>query len=69
MNNELIEQLSKLKLEYSCLKRNLDRYYCDEEARTKLFYRIKDVKKKIDNINFKLRLERELKKNEDNSND
>lgn len=44
-NDELIEKLSKLRLEENCLKRNLDINYLDEEIRTKIFKRIKENKK------------------------
>lgn len=65
MNNELIEKLSKLKLEENCLKRNLDVNYLDSELRTKLFKRIKENKKEIQLVKFKIRLEKEMKKNEE----
>ena len=64
MNNELIDKLSKLKLEESCLKRNLDMNYLDLELRTKIFKRIKENKKEIELVKFKIRLEKEMKKNE-----
>lgn len=66
-NNDLIEQLSNLKLEEKSLKRNLDRFYYDVDARTKLFERIEENKKEINNIKFKIRLEREIRKNENNN--
>lgn len=65
MNNELINQLSKLKLEETALKRHIDRNYYNIEVRTKLFIRLKDVKNEIERIKFKIRLEKE-KKYEDN---
>lgn len=63
MNNELINELSKLKLEESCLKRHIDRNYYNAKLRTKLFQRLKEVKNEIERVKFKIRLERE-KKNE-----
>lgn len=60
-NNELIDVLSKLQLEEKSLKRNLDINYCDEKTRTKLFTRIKEIKKEMDKINFKLRIEKEIR--------
>lgn len=63
-NDELIEKLSKLRLEENCLKRNLDVNYLDSELRTKLFKRIKENKKEIQLVKFKIRLEKEMKKNE-----
>lgn len=60
-NNELIDVLSKLQLEEKSLKRNLDINYCDEKTRTKLFNRIKEIKKEMEKINFKLRVEKEIR--------
>ena len=60
-NNELIDILSKLHLEEASLKRNLDIKYCDEKTRTKLFKRLKEIKKEIEKINFKLRVKKEIK--------
>lgn len=61
MNNELINQLSKLNLEKSSLKRNLDRNYYNTEIRTKMFIRIKAIDKEINKVKFMLRLEKEKK--------
>ena len=61
MNNELINQLSKLKLEESALKRNIYRNYYNKEVRSKLFARLKEVTNEINRIKFKLRLEKEKK--------
>lgn len=61
MNNELINQLSKLILEKSSLKRQIDRNYYNIDLRTKLFLRLKDVEKDIERVKFKIRLEKEKK--------
>lgn len=61
MNNELINQLSKLKLEETALKRHIDRNYYNVETRTKLFMRLKDVQNEIGRVKFKIRLEKEKK--------
>lgn len=66
MNNKLIDKLSMLQLEESNLKRNLDKYYCDEKMRTRIFARLKKIKLEIEKTKFKLHLEREIK-NEDNN--
>lgn len=66
-NDELIEKLSKLRLEENCLKRNLDINYLDEEIRTKIFKRIKENKNEIELVKFKIRLEKEMKKNANNN--
>lgn len=63
MNNELINQLSKLSLEKSALKRNIDRNYYNPNARNRLFLRLKEVDNEIKRVKFKIRLEKE-KKNE-----
>lgn len=62
MNNELINQLSKLILEESVLKRSIDRNYYNISLRTKLFERLKEVKREKNKVKFKLRLEREKRK-------
>ncbi len=67
-HNELIERLSNLKLEEKNLKRVLDVYYRDENMRTKAFNKIKKVKKDIEQIKFKLKLEKELKNENNNTN-
>lgn len=63
MNNELINQLSKLTLEEMALKRNIDRNYYNVEVRTSLFKRLQEVQTEIKKVKFKIRLEKE-KKNE-----
>lgn len=65
-HNELIERLSNLKLEEKNLKRVLDVYYRDENMRTKAFNKIKKIKKEMEQIKFKLRLEKELKNERNN---
>ena len=64
MNNDLIEKISNLELEKKSLIRCLDTSYFDYEKRTELFNRIKEIKKEIQQIKFKIRLEKELKKDE-----
>jgi hypothetical protein len=65
-HNDIIEKLSILKLEEVFLKRSLDTYYNNEKARTMAFNRLKKVKKEIDKLNFKLRIEKEI--NNENNN-
>lgn len=62
-NNELIERLSILKLQEKNLLRVLDRVYNDLDKRTRVFNQIKEIKKETESIKFKIRLEREMKKN------
>ena len=64
MNNELIEELSRNKAEQTATKRILDTYYKDEKKRTKLFNKINYLKKQEEKIKFRIRLERQIKKNE-----
>lgn len=64
MNDTLIDKLTKLELEEKCIKRNLDRYYRNENDRSRLFYRLKDIKKEKEQIKFKLRLKKEMKNEE-----
>ena len=68
MNDTLIDRLTQLDLEEKSLKRNLDKYYCSPRIKTRLFKKIKEIKKERERIIFKLRLERELK-NENNNTD
>lgn len=62
MNDKLIDKLTKLELEEKCIKRNLDRYYRNENDRTRLYKRLQEIKKEKEQVKFKLRLEKELKK-------
>jgi len=61
MNDRLIDKLSNLELEEKSIRRGLDRYYMDDKARTRMFNRLKDLKKEKEQVKFKLRLERELR--------
>lgn len=59
----MLDRLSKLKLEEKNLQRLIDCSY-NRENRTRMLNRLKVVKKEIRETKSKLRLERELKKNE-----
>lgn len=59
MNNTLIEQLSKLKLEETALKRRLDKKLSSTERKIS-FDRLKEVKKLQEKIKFKIQLERKI---------
>lgn len=63
MNNTLIEQLSRLKLEESALKRALDKNLSAKE-RKKTFDRLKFVLNEQKKIKFKIHLEKEMIINE-----
>lgn len=67
MNDKLIDKLSKLQLEETNLKRNLDKYYCDEKMRTRIFARLKQIKNEIEKTKFKLQLERKIKNENSNT--
>ena len=64
MSNELINQLSKLKLERNSIKRNIDTNYRNRKIRIDLFNKLKEVDKEIEKVKFKLRLEKEMKNEE-----
>ena len=67
MNRELIEQLSKLKLEENSLKRQLEYAFKKNKKREKLFFRLRDVKEEINKTKFMLRIESERRKNDNNN--
>lgn len=56
---ELVEKLSKLSIEKSFIKRQLDTNY-DVKRRTKFFGELERVEKEIDETKFKLRLLKEI---------
>lgn len=58
MNDRLIEKLSKLTLERSSLKRNIDRNYYNKKVRARLFDRLNVVDNEIKRIKFMLRFRR-----------
>lgn len=62
MNNKKIDELSNLLMEEKYLKRNLDLNYYKKNDRDKYFMRLKEVKKEIEKIKFKIRLEKQIKK-------
>lgn len=60
MSKELIDKLSKLKLEETSLKRILDTKSFASKGKPRIFQRLQEVKKEIDLVKFKLRMEKEL---------
>lgn len=63
-NDMLLDKLVRLELEEKSIIRNLNTYYCDDKTRNRLFAKLKKIKKEIEQIKFKLRVEREIRKNE-----
>lgn len=63
-NERLIEKLARLELERNSVRRNLNTYYADKEKRERLYKKLKQVKNEIELVKFKLRMEREIRKNE-----
>ena len=61
MSDKLIDKLSNLDLEEKSVKRGLDRYYRNENDRSRLYKRLQEIKKEKEQVKFKLRLEKELK--------
>lgn len=62
MENKLIKELTELKIKEKAYKRFLDLKYYDNEQRSKFFNELKEIKKDIRKIKFKIRLEKELKR-------
>lgn len=59
----MLDKLSKLTLEENNLKRLIDCSF-NREERTRMLTRLKVVKREIREIKIKLRIEREIKRNE-----
>lgn len=66
-NDILLDKLVRLEMEEKSLIRNLNMYYCDTNIKNRLFAKLKKVKKEINAIKFKIRLEREIRKNDRNN--
>lgn len=60
-NNDLIDKLSKLKLEETSIKRHLDNNNRNQKERHRLFEKLEKTRKEIEKIKFKLSLERKIK--------
>ncbi len=61
MDNELLNQLSKLESERMALKRNINSNYYNKAIRKSLFFRLCKVDEEIKKAKFKVRLEKEKK--------
>ena len=67
--NELLDELVKIEIEEKSAKRNLDINYLDAKTRTKMFYILKELKKEKEKVKFMLKMERKIRKNENNNTD
>lgn len=59
---EVLEELTNLEIEQKYLKRQLDLNYYNKDKRIQIFNQIKDNKKKVDEVKFKLNVLKEMKK-------
>lgn len=68
MSKVLLKELKNLTDEETMIRKNLERKYFDPYKRKQLFERLKDIKKDIQKIKFKLKMERIIV-NENNNTD
>ena len=66
-NDILLDILVKLEMEEKSILRNLNTYYYDVTKKENLYGKLKRVRKEIQQTKFKLRMEREIKKNDKNN--
>lgn len=62
MSKELIDKLSKLKMAEANLRRTLDTKSFSSKGKSKIFNELDNIKKEIQLVKFKLKIEKELKK-------
>ncbi len=67
-NDKLINKLAMLLAEEKSIIRNLNTYYVDKNRRCGLFKKLKKVQNDIQKVKFKLRIEREIRKDDKNNN-
>lgn len=67
-NDILLEKMVHLEMEEKSILRNLNTYYYNAEKKELLYRKLKEVRKKIQQTKFKLRMEREIRKNDRNNN-
>lgn len=67
-NDILLDILVKLEMEEKSILRNLNTYYFDISKKESLYKKLKNIRTEIQQTKFKLRMEREIKKNDRNSN-
>lgn len=68
MHNELIEQLSILKMQKKFFLRQLNRDFFYEDNRNVIFKKLSDVEDEIKKVKFKINLERKLANENNNTN-
>lgn len=66
-NDALLEKLVMLEAEEKSILRNLNTYYYNTTTKEKLYTKLKETRKDIQHTKFKLRMEREMKKNDRNN--
>ena len=66
--NELLDELVKIEIEEKSVKRNLDINYLNPSTRTKMFYRLNELKKMKKKVKFMLSMERKMKNENNNTN-
>ena len=66
-NDILLDILVKLEMEEKSILRNLNTYYFDISKKESLYKKLKNIRTEIQQTKFKLRMEREIKKNDRNS--
>ena len=59
--NELLDELVKIEIEEKSVKRNLDINYLNPSTRTKMFYRLNELKKMKKKVKFMLSMERKMR--------
>ena len=66
-SNELDKKLRQLYVQLRILKLELDTCYNNSEKRSKTFDKIKEIKKEIENVKFKIKIVKEIEKDENNN--
>ena len=65
----LIDELTKLKVEEKAIRRCLDIKYYDNDKRTEMFAKLKECKNNIEKVKFKIRMERKLNAKNNDTNE
>lgn len=64
MKENLINELAELTMNEKMIKRCLDVKCFDDESRRKCFVELQEIKRRIEKVKFKLRVEKEMKNEE-----